>query len=79
MLHTFETRLNLPPELAALLAVNSERWSWGARKAWSLLYRQNLTRTTAYATLTREGFTSHQVDSMLTQAEMRHAGLVELK
>ncbi|WP_454752490.1 hypothetical protein [Cupriavidus necator] len=79
MLHTFEARLNLTPELAALLAANSERWSWGARKAWSLLYRQNLTRTTAYATLTREGFTSHQVDSMLRQAEMRHAGLVELK
>ena len=79
MLHTFETRLDLTPELAALLAVNSERWSWGARKAWSLLYRQNLTRTTAYATLAREGFTSHQVGSMLTQAEMRHAGLVELK
>lgn len=79
MLHTFETRLSVDPELDALLASNAAHWSWGLRKAWALLYRQRLAKPAAYASLCKLGFTSHQVGSLLTSAEMRHAGLVELK
>ncbi|MGB7421943.1 MAG: hypothetical protein WA917_08715 [Comamonas sp.] len=63
----------------ALLASNSAHWSWGLRKAWSLLYRQVLSKPQAYAELCKLGFTSHQVGSMLMSAEMKHSALVELK
>ncbi len=79
MLYTFETRLTVDPELDALLASNSAHWSWGLRKAWSLLYRQGLSKPQAYAELCKLGFTSHQVGSMLKSAEMKHSALVELK
>ena len=49
------------------------------RKTWALLYRQRLTKAQAYAELMKHDFTSAQVGSMLLSAEMRHAGLVELK
>jgi hypothetical protein len=38
-----------------------------------------LTKPQAYAELMKRDFTSAQVGSMLISAEMRHAGLVELK
>lgn len=79
VLYTFETRLTVDPELDALLASNSAHWSWGLRKAWSLLYRQGLSKPQAYAELCKLGFTSHQVDSVLKSAEMKHSALVELK
>jgi len=79
VLHTFETRLTVAPDVADLLSANAAHWSWGLRKAWSLLYRQGLSATQAYAALTKEGFTSQQVGSLLIAAEMKHAGLVELK
>lgn len=79
VLYTFETRLTVDPELDALLASNSAHWSWGLRKAWSLLYRQGLSKPQAYAELCKLGFTSHQVGSVLKSAEMKHSALVELK
>lgn len=79
MLHTFETRLTVNAETDALLATQAARWSWGLRKAWVLLYRRRLTSPQAYAELMRHDFTSAQVGSLLMSAEMRHAGLVELK
>lgn len=63
----------------ALLASQAAHWSWGLRKTWALLYRQRLTKPQAYAELIKHDFTSAQVGSMLISAEMRHAGLVELK
>lgn len=62
-----------------MLSANAAHWSWGLRKAWSLLYRQTLTKVQTYTELTRCGFTSKQVGSLLIAAEMRHAGLVKLK
>ena len=79
MLHTFEARLTVDAETDALLASQAAHWSWGLCKAWSLLYRQRLSKAQAYAELMRHGFTSHQVGSMLMSAEMRQAGVVELK
>lgn len=79
MLHTFEARLSVDAQTDALLASQAAHWSWGLRKAWSLLYRQRLSRPQAYAELMKHDFTSHQVGSMLMSAEMRHAGLVERK
>lgn len=79
MLHTFETRLDVDRETAALLAANAAHWSWGLRKAWSLLYRQTLSKGQAYAALTKCDFSSEQVGSLLIAAEMRHAGLLGLK
>ena len=79
MLRTFEAQLATDQALADLLSASAQHWSWGLRKAWDLLYRQNLTNPQAYAALTRSGFTSEQVGSLLIAAEMRHAGLVELK
>jgi len=79
VLHTFETRLAVDQETAALLAANAAHWSWGLRKAWSLLYRQHLPKAQVYASLTKCDFTSEQVGSLLITVEMRHAGLVELK
>lgn len=61
LIHTFETRLSVDPALDALLASNAALWSFGLRKAWSLLYRQGLTKPQAYAELCKLGFTSHQV------------------
>jgi hypothetical protein len=78
MLHTFETRLTVGPELDVLLAENSQHWSWGLRKAWSLLYRQSLSHGQAYAELKKLSFTSKQVDSLLIAAEMKHSSLVEV-
>lgn len=63
--------------LDALLAENASHWSWGLRKAWSSLYRQRLSRAQAYAELKKLGFTSKQVESLLTAVEMKRAGLVE--
>ena len=77
MHHTFEARLVADPVLDALLAENAQHWSWGLRKAWSFLYRQKLTRAQAYAELKKLEFTSKQVGSLLTAAEMKHAALVE--
>jgi hypothetical protein len=79
LLHTFETRLTVDADLDAFLAAQAAHWSWGLRKAWSLLYRQKLSKPQAYAELMKHDFTSHQVGSMLMAAEMRRAGLVELK
>jgi hypothetical protein len=79
LLNTFETRLTVDADLDALLAAQAAQWSWGLRKAWSLLYRQHLSKPQAYAELMKHEFTSAQVGSMLMSAEMRHAGLVELK
>ena len=63
----------------ALLTANAAHWCWSLRKTWSLLYRQHLSKGQAYAVLTKCDFTSEQVGSLLIAAEMRHAGLVELK
>ena len=63
--------------LAPLLAENAQHWSWGLRKAWSLLYRQRLSRAQAYAEVKKLGFTSKQVESLLTAAEMKRSALVE--
>lgn len=79
MLHTFETRLTVASDVADLLSANAAHWSWGLRKAWSLLHRQKLTKAQAYAALTKNGFTSKQADSLLMAADMKHAGLVALK
>lgn len=79
MLHTFEARLTVDAETDALLAAQAAHWSWGLRKAWSLLYRRRLSKVQAYAELMKHDFTSAQVGSMLMSAEMKHAGLVELK
>jgi hypothetical protein len=38
------------------------------RKAWSLLYRQNLSKGQAYAALTKCDFSSEQVGSLLIAA-----------
>jgi hypothetical protein len=77
MLHTFEARFAASLALDALLSENAQHWSWGLRKAWSFLYRQRLSRAQAYAELKELEFTSKQVESLLTAAEMKHAGLVE--
>lgn len=79
MLHTFETRLTVDPALDALLASNAKHWAFGMRKAWVLLYRWGLTKPQAYNELCKLGFTSHQADSLLKSAEMKHASLLELK
>ncbi|MCE4557684.1 hypothetical protein [Pelomonas cellulosilytica] len=79
MLHTYETRLTVDADLDALLAAQAAHWSGGLRKAWTLLYRQRLTKPQAYAVLMKHNFTSAQVGSLLISAEMKHAGLVELK
>lgn len=79
MLYTFETRIQVDQELDALLASNAQHWNFGLRKAWALLYRERLPRTAAYAALTKLGFTSHQVGSLLTSAEMKYKALTELK
>jgi hypothetical protein len=79
VLHTFETRLDVGQEASVLLTANAAHWSWGLRKAWSLLYRKHLSKVQAYAALTKCDFSSEQVGSLLIAAEMRHAGLVELK
>lgn len=65
MLHTFETRLSVAPDIAELLSANAAHWSWGLRNAWNLFYRQKLPQPQAYAALTRCGFTSAQVGSLL--------------
>jgi hypothetical protein len=77
MFHTFETRCSIDPVLDALLTENAQHWSWGLRKAWSFLYRQGLSRAQAYAELKKLEFTSKQVESLLTMAEMKHTALVE--
>lgn len=79
MLYTFETRLTVDAETDALLASNAAHWSFGLRKAWALLYRQRLSKPNAYAELCKLGFTSHQVVSMLSSAEMKQSSLKELK
>lgn len=61
------------------MASNAGHWSFGLRKAWSLLYRRSLTKPQAYAELSKLDFTSHQVGSMLMSAEMKHSALLELK
>ena len=77
MLHTFEARFPADAALDALLAENAAHWSRGLRKAWSFLYRQKLSRAQAYAELKKLGFTSKQVESLLTAAEMKHSALIE--
>lgn len=77
MLHTFEARFETDDALDALLAENAAHSSWGLRKAWSFLYRQRLSRAQAYAELKKLEFTSKQVESLLTAAEMKRAGLIE--
>lgn len=77
MLHTFEARFETDAALDALLAENAAYFAWGLRKAWSFLYRQRLSRAQAHAELKKLEFTSKQVASLLTAAEMRRAGLVE--
>ena len=77
MLHTFEARFPTDAVLAPLLAENAQHWSWGLRKAWSFLYRQRLSRAQAYAEVKKLGFTSKQVESLLTAAEMKRSALVE--
>lgn len=79
MLHTFEARLTVDPALDALLASNAAHWSFGLRKAWSLLVRQKLTNAQAYAKLSKLDFTSKQVGSLLIATEMRREALRELK
>ena len=78
MLHTFVARLVTDPVLDALLVENAQHWSWGLRKAGSFLYRQKLTRAQAYAELKKLEFTSKQVGSLLTAAEMKYAALLEV-
>jgi hypothetical protein len=76
---TFEARLQIDAALDALLAENAAHWSWGLRKAWSLLSRQKLTEAQAYAELGKHGFTSHQVGSLLIAAQGKYKALVALK
>jgi hypothetical protein len=72
--------LPVDAEEDALLAAQAAHWSWGLRKSWMLLYRQHLiTKPQVYAELMKQDFTGAQVGSMFNSAEMRHAGLVELK
>lgn len=78
MLYTFEARIPAAPVLDALLAENAAYWSRGSRKAWSFLYRQRLSRAQAYAELRELDFTSKQVESLLTSAEIRRASLIEV-
>lgn len=79
MQYTFETRLTVDAALDALLAENAAHWSWGLRKAWSVLYRQKLTEAQSYAELVKQGLTSHQVGSLLIAAQGKYKALVELK
>lgn len=77
--YTFEARLPVDAALDALLAENAAHWSWGLRKAWSLLHRQKLTEAQAYAELVKHGLTSHQVGSLLIAAQGQYKALVALK
>lgn len=77
MLHTFEARFETDVALDALLVENAAYSSWGLRKAWSFLYQQRLSHSQAYAELKKLEFTSKQVDSLLTAAEMKRAGLIQ--
>src|SRR5450830_1506412 len=79
MQFTFETRIPVTAELDALLGANAAHWSRGLRQAWVFLYRKKLTPAQAYASLSKLGFTSKQVGSLLASAQMRYVGLVELK
>lgn len=79
MLHTFETRLTVDAQTDALLRAQAAHWSWGLRKAWSLLARRKLTKPQAYVELIQHEFTSAQVGSLLMATEMKLASLVELK
>lgn len=79
MQFTFETRIPVAAELDALLGANAAHWSRGLRQAWVLLYRKKLSPAQAYAQLGKLGFTSKQLEALLTGAQMRHAALVELK
>jgi hypothetical protein len=79
LIHTFEARLTVEPESDALLAAIAKYWAFGLRMAWVALYRRGLTNPQAYAELCKLGFTAHQVGSLLSSAEMKHASLVELK
>ncbi len=79
MIHTFEARLPVDNVTAMLLADNAAHWSFGLRKAWSLLYRERLPKLQAYAGLKKLGFASEQVGSLLIAAEMKFAALDELK
>jgi hypothetical protein len=79
MQYTFETRIPVTAELDALLSSNAAHWSRGLRHAWVLLYRKKLLPAQAYAQLSKLGFTSKQVESLLAGAQMRHSALVELK
>lgn len=79
MQYTFEARLFVDAALDALLAENAAHWSWGLRKAWSLLNRQKLTEAQVYAELVKHGLTSHQVGSLLIAAQGKYKALVALK
>lgn len=79
MIHTFEARLPVDDVTATLLTDNAAHWSFGLRKAWSLLYRERLPKPLAYAGLKKLGFTSEQVGSLLIAAEMKVAALDEVK
>jgi hypothetical protein len=79
MIHSFETRLPVDELTSALLSENAAHWSFGLRKAWNLLYREQLPKPRVYATLKRLGFTSEQAGSLLIAAEMKFAALNELK
>jgi hypothetical protein len=79
VIYTFETRLAVDAEIEATLAANAAHWSFGLRTLWSLLYRQRLSEKEAYRRIRELGFTSKQTGSILIAAQMRKAGLVELK
>lgn len=79
MISTFEARFDVTPELSELLLNNASHWSWGVRKAWNLRFRQGLAEQSTYAELSKLGFTSFQVGSILKFVDMRFSAIKELK
>ena len=79
MQKTYETRVPVTGDQAALLAEQCEQWSAGLRKAWRLCNNLHLSESEMHYSLMPLGFTSHQVKSLIATSTGRHKALKELK